>query len=183
MFFDFTPENNKDVKDIYGPGTADIHALTYDSRIVHRQTAFFCINGDHYDGHQFIDQAAGSGANVIIGTEREILYQSHLNHPAITYVIVEDAKRMMSILSAEFYAHVYQRMKSIAVTGTNGKTTVTAFIHQLLNRSGMRTGSIGTEKVRDDQSSRSLNHTTTPPPKPRISITFSTPFMRKALRP
>ena len=175
MFFDFAPENNTKVIDTYGPQSADIHALTYDSRNVHDQTAFFCISGDHHDGHQFIDQAAKNGATVIIGTDQSILFQSHNNNPDVTYVLVEDAKRMMSLVSAEFYGHVYKRLQSIAVTGTNGKTTVTAFIHQLLNRCGIRTGSIGTEKVRDDESSRSLNHTThTTPEAPDLHHIFNT---------
>lgn len=177
MLFNFTPENFTDVIDIYGPGSVEIQSLTYDSRHVKSQTAFFCIYGDHFDGHQFIDQAAKNGATAIIGTDREILFQSRNNYPDTTFVLVRDAKRMMSLLSAEFHGHVYKRLQSIAVTGTNGKTTVTSFIHQLLNGCGIRTGSIGTEKVWDDQKPRSLRHTThTTPEAPDLHYIFNTFF-------
>lgn len=175
MLLQLMSEKYPYIKKIYGPMEIEVHSITYDSRDVGDFSAFFCIKGTNYDGHTFIEQAIGNGATVIIGTNHEILSSYHKSHPSITFVGVDDAQKAVSYFSSEFYHHSYKNLQTIAVTGTNGKTTVTSFVHQLLNHYQLPTGLIGSDKVRDDKQIRDFPHSThTTPEAPDLHYIFDT---------
>jgi len=162
------------IKEIYGPVEAEVRSIIYDSREARKFSAFFCIKGLNYDGHTFIEQAIENGATVIIGTNREILSNYHKTYPLVTFAIVDDAQKAVSYFSGEFYQHSYKNLQTIAVTGTNGKTTVTSFIHQLLNHHQLPTGLIGSDKVRDNKQTRDFPHSThTTPEAPDLHYIFA----------
>lgn len=102
----------------------DVH---YDSRQVGPGSIFVAIKGEKSDGHDFIDKALEQGAKLIVA-EREIKV------PTGTELrIVGDAREELARLSSEFYGNPSSQIKTIGVTGTNGKTTVTHLIQELLN--------------------------------------------------
>ncbi|WP_183163646.1 UDP-N-acetylmuramoyl-L-alanyl-D-glutamate--2,6-diaminopimelate ligase [Alteribacter keqinensis] len=161
------------IKKYWGLSETSFTSITYDSRKVEPGTAFFCIIGTKTDGHRYINQACRSGASIIIGTDTVLLEKAVQLFPGTTFVQVTDAKSFMSYLSIVLYDHADEKVKTIAVTGTNGKTTVSSFVRNLLLKSGIPTGLIGTNGVWDDRIRRNFNHTThTTPEAPDLQYIF-----------
>lgn len=176
---------NTDVLDnivfIVGPKPAPITALTYDSRKVEKDGCFVCIDGHQSDGHLFIESAIHNGAHVIIGSKKNILMDWYYKRPDLTFVLVRDTKKALARYATTFYQNVHEKMSLIGVTGTNGKTTITAYIRSLLNALGNPTGSIGTAGVWDQQQKLEFNKSTpTTPESSDLHSIFSHLYEKKA---
>lgn len=117
----------------------DINALTIDSGEKTDNGMYFCINGTKVDGHDFAPQAVENGA-VCLVVER------YLDIP-VTQILVDNVRKNMSKISAKFYDTQNKGMKFVGVTGTNGKTTTTFLIKEILSRLGKKVGLIGTEGI------------------------------------
>lgn len=114
----------------------DITSMEMDSRKVTPGSLFVCIKGYTVDGHEYAGEAVKKGAAALLA-EREL----DVNVPVI---VVRDVKRAMAVLSSVFYNHPTRKMRLIGITGTNGKTTTTHLIDQVLKDSGQHTGMVGT---------------------------------------
>ncbi len=124
--------------EIRGNIDSEISSLVYDSRQAREGCLFFCITGFKMDGHSFADDAVARGARALC-VERDI------EAPEGTMVIkVPDTRYALAEMSACFYDYPSRKLKMIGVTGTNGKTTTTTLISEVMNRSGVKTGLIGT---------------------------------------
>ncbi|AQQ55453.1 UDP-N-acetylmuramoyl-L-alanyl-D-glutamate--2,6-diaminopimelate ligase [Planococcus lenghuensis] len=162
------------IKQIYGNSERTISSITYDSRKTKRGGMFFCLTGENHDGHQFIEQAIQNGADVIIGTKGEILRRFYSTYPECTFMVTDDTRMAMGLFSAAYYDQVHRQLKTVAVTGTNGKTTVTAFVRSLLNQAGITTGSIGTAGVWNHEKKLDFEQTTnTTPESPDLHAIFN----------
>ena len=117
-------------------GDADILSLCADSRAVGEGDLFFCIAGTHADGHLFAKEALKRGAAAFV-TEHE------LPLPA-PQLIVPDSREAMARIAAAFCGHPERRLRLIAVTGTNGKTTTAHLLFHILEAAEKRAGLIGT---------------------------------------
>lgn len=124
------------VEKIIGTANIDIVDVCADSNEVNKGSLFICINGSGFDGHNFIRQVELFGAVAVVCT-REL-------STSLTQIIVKDERAALSAIAAAFYGHVDKKMKLIAVLGTNGKTTVSHLIKNVLDGSGINTGVIGT---------------------------------------
>lgn len=124
-----------------GPATGDpvITSLVYDSRKCQEGSLFFATDGIHTDGHLYIDQAIRSGAIAVV-ISRELKDYA----PEISYIKVESPRRALSPFAASFYGYPARSLKVIGVTGTDGKSSTVALIHQLLELSGKRAGYLST---------------------------------------
>ena len=115
-------------------GTLDteITTLVYDSRKVEPGSVFVCISGTAVDAHQFIPKAARDGAAaVIIEKEAEV--------PAgITAVRVASARSALAKMSYLYFGRPTDRMITIGVTGTKGKTTTTHMMKAILEQAGKK---------------------------------------------
>lgn len=131
----------------YGPEEAMVSSLAFHSQQVKENTAFFCIRGENFDGHAYIGDALNSGASMIIGSAPLLLKQWQGKAPSVIFVVLEEVRSAMAVAAKVFYNHADQELKTIGVTGTNGKTTVAAYVRSLLTLLGMRTGSIGTTGI------------------------------------
>ncbi len=122
-------------------GTSDptIQSLAYDSREVGEGCLFFALKGIHTDGHDYIDTAISKGAVAVIHSERLSTYD-----PRISYVQVENSRRAMSPISSSFYNDPSSELTVIGITGTDGKSTTSYFIHQLLQLRGKKSGLLTT---------------------------------------
>ncbi|QKS71526.1 UDP-N-acetylmuramoyl-L-alanyl-D-glutamate--2,6-diaminopimelate ligase [Paenalkalicoccus suaedae] len=114
----------------------DILHIEMDSRTVSPGTLFFCVPGYTVDGHDFATQAVENGASALV-VDREL----DVNVPMI---LVPNVRRAMAQLATHFYDNPSKHLRMIGVTGTNGKTSVTHFLDQLLTELGAKTGLIGT---------------------------------------
>lgn len=104
---------------------------------------FVARKGEKDDGVRYIDEAINAGAVAIV-IDRLTPYSAPTHVPVVT---VPDCRHFISHASAVLSGEPSKRLTVIAVTGTNGKTTVSHFIGQLLTELGMKTAIIGTTGV------------------------------------
>ena len=115
---------------------AEITAVAYDSRKVGRGSLFCCLVGEKTDGHNFASMAVEKGASALI-CQRPL----PLNVPQL---IVPDGREAMARAAACFYGHPERELTMLAVTGTNGKTSVTYMVKSVAETAGKKVGLIGT---------------------------------------
>lgn len=159
------PEHLENILFIVGPAPTSINHLAYDSRKVKHDGCFVCINGLHTDGHDYIPAAINNGARVIIGTNKDLLLQNYYHRPDLTFVLVRNSKKALAQFASVFYKESHKNTHLIGVTGTNGKTTITAYIRSLLNTLGTSTGSIGTAGVWDQHEEFNFERSTPTTPE------------------
>ncbi|MHC9540617.1 MAG: UDP-N-acetylmuramoyl-L-alanyl-D-glutamate--2,6-diaminopimelate ligase [Vulcanimicrobiota bacterium] len=124
--------------EIRGNTESEIFSLAYDSRQAQEGCLFFCITGFKMDGHAFAGDAVARGARALC-VERDVEVPE-----GIAVIKVPDTRCALAAMSACFYDYPSRKLKMIGVTGTNGKTTTTTLISEVMNRSGIKTGLIGT---------------------------------------
>ena len=121
------------------PDELEISSIWSDSRKVEKGSAFVCLKGMKYDGRIWIDSALENGAAVAVVED--------LPEKDIPYVQVADTRSALPTLLAEIYHHPEESFDRIlAVTGTNGKTTTSFMLKRIFDRTGHKTGLIGTTK-------------------------------------
>ena len=124
----------------------EILDIAYDSRLVRPGSLFAALEGFHTDGHRFIEEARERGAAAILHSKRLPLY-----HRDTAYARVEDSRRALSSISAAFFDHPSEKLITIGVTGTDGKSTTVWLIHQLLEALGASSGFISTVNFKTDR--------------------------------
>jgi len=122
-----------------------IEGLTLDSREVNTRLAFLAIKGHERDGRDFIPQAISLGARVILAQtdDSEAHGQMEMRDHSVIISLYE-LPQILSALAAAFYDYPAQKMTTVAVTGTNGKTSTVQLLTQLKDALGTRSASIGT---------------------------------------
>lgn len=106
----------------------EIRSLMADSRKKRPQSIFFCVKGLMSDGHKFIEQAISNGAVVIVYSEPlQKMYKG------ITYIRVEDVIHTFNAVADAFYNYPSHKLKMYGVTGTNGKSSISCIIRDILN--------------------------------------------------
>lgn len=118
-----------------------VDEVVYDSRKASPGAVFVCIRGAKVDSHQFCGQVYEQGARVIVA-ERPVEADR-----AMTVIQVKNTRAALAKLSAARFGHPLQKMVSIGVTGTKGKTTTTHMIKAILEQRGEMVGMIGTNGV------------------------------------
>ena len=116
----------------------EIKNIAYDSRQVKEGALFVAIEGSRYDGHDFVEEAVSRGAVAVVG---ERFRETGLNFPQL---VVKNSRRALASLSAYFYRFPSRKIKVIGVTGTNGKTTSTYLLFDILRFAGFGVGLVGT---------------------------------------
>jgi UDP-N-acetylmuramoyl-L-alanyl-D-glutamate--2,6-diaminopimelate ligase len=131
--------------------------IALDSRAVEQGSLFVALEGENVDGHHYILDAVQRGAASVVGMIPP------LGNLPIPYVQVEDTRFALAHLSAAFYDFPARHMTMIGVTGTDGKTTTTNLIYQILIAAGYRAGIISTvNAVIGDEVLDTGLHVTTP---------------------
>lgn len=128
-----------DYEVVKGNTDADINKIAYDSRKVQDNDMFVCVKGYATDGHKYIESALSKGAKTII-----IQDDVNIKEEGINVIKTADTRKALAVCGANFYDNPSKKMKIIGVTGTNGKTTTTFMIKDILERAGKKTGLIGT---------------------------------------
>ncbi|MCP5046854.1 MAG: UDP-N-acetylmuramoyl-L-alanyl-D-glutamate--2,6-diaminopimelate ligase, partial [bacterium] len=131
--------------DILG-SSGDLHIPVYgiqlDSRKIEPGHCFVAIRGHKENGLAYLGSAIARGAGAIVfeSNPEETLPEIPLTH---SWVLVKNARRVISKMAARFYGHVADPMYITGITGTNGKTTIASLIHDIYNRESA-TARIGT---------------------------------------
>jgi UDP-N-acetylmuramoyl-L-alanyl-D-glutamate--2,6-diaminopimelate ligase len=126
--------------EIRGEGHVRVGDVTYRSQDVRPGSLFFCVQGDHVDGHDFAPKAARGGAVAVV-VERWL-------DVACAQVLVPSVRAAMGPLSAAFFGYPSRRMAVVGVTGTNGKTTTTYLLESISRSAGLIPAVVGTTGVR-----------------------------------
>lgn len=142
--------------------------LTEDSRTVLPGSLFIARRGEKSDGRRFVDDAARAGAIAVLSEDPHLVVP-----PGVCHVLAPtgELNRVVAHIAERFYGHASSKLSVIGVTGTNGKTTTTFLIHQMLNALGIRCGLIGTVVIDDGVETAPATWTT--PPALEISRTFA----------
>jgi len=142
-----------DYKLISGDENVEITDISYDSRNVKKGNVFVCLIGSNFDGHDCIDEALENGALAIVVSKDVKLDNA-------TVVKVENTRKSLALMSAEFFSHPAKKLKTIGITGTKGKTTTACMIKEILQRENIKSGIIGTLGVVIDEEIIKTNNTT-----------------------
>lgn len=140
---------------VIGDGSVLVTGVTYDSRTVTAGDLFAALPGSDFDGHDYIDGAVKRGAVAILA-EREV-------DAGVPVIVVPDSRAALAPLSVRFYGNPGRELSLIGLTGTDGKTTTSYLVHDILRSSGRQTGVIGTVGIEiGDGTRHQLPHQTTP---------------------
>ena len=115
----------------------DIEAVYYDSRKVTENSLFVAISGFASDGNRFIPMAMSKGAVAVVTAKKP--------EGEVPYILVDSDRMALALLGCNFYGWPARSMTMIGVTGTNGKTSTTLLLKQVLETClGAKVGLIGT---------------------------------------
>jgi len=153
-----------ETQEIIGPETAEILGIAYDSREVKAGWLFVAVSGHQVDGAQFITEAVSRGAPAVV-SENQLDLGS-----GVTHIRVPHARRALAELANVFYGDLSRAMTVVGVTGTNGKTTTTFMIRDMLRAGGFTPGLLGT--VAYEMGDRSIPASRTTPEAPDIHAMF-----------
>ena len=118
----------------------EITRISYDSRTTAPGDVFVAMTGFATDGHAYIGKAVAAGAAAVV-CERPP------EDSSVPYVLVENSRRALAVMAANYYGHPADSMTMVAVTGTNGKTTTTYLLKAILEQElGAKVGLIGTNQ-------------------------------------
>jgi len=152
------------LSDLCGPGSVPpecgqtpVTGLTADSRAVRPGFLFAALSGVHLDGARFIADAVERGAAAILtGDQTPVDVEARIP-------VIRDAnpRRRLALMAARFYGR--QPETAVAVTGTNGKTSVASFLRQIWESCGHSAASLGTTGIHFQEQDWPLAHTTPDP--------------------
>jgi len=147
-----------------------VQSIATDSRTVIPGSLFAALRGTQSDGHDYIAQAVSRGCVAVLAQKENIQRVKLATAPSVPVFFVEDTHRAVAQLYDAWYAHPSQKMRFIAVTGTNGKTSVAWYLKQLFDAAMVPCGFIGTtgwvsrERILHTPGVQSYAHLTTPDP-------------------
>lgn len=113
----------------------EISYITDDSRKCKPGCAFVCIEGKNFDGHSLVRSAEENGAVAVICSKPT---------EAKNQVLVKNTREAYALMCCEFFDNPSEKMTLVGLTGTNGKTTTSTLIYQVLTQMGKKAGLIGT---------------------------------------
>jgi len=153
----------------YGPWDVMVAGVTTDSRRVDPGKLFVAIEGEHVDGHDYVQEALERGASCVVVQLRqyqerlhELLTPAYCRHSGASVLVVHDTREAVAVLADRFHSSPACDLVLLGITGTNGKTTVSWLVSSILKAARMRHGLIGTVEYRTGNTARSAVWTTPP---------------------
>ena len=143
---------NKIYKNLFFSG------ISFNTKNIKRNHIFFAIQGLNIDGNKFIPIAIKKGSKIIV-TERKVKNQKN----GILYIHTKNIRKLLAETAFKIYNKKPKNL--IAVTGTNGKSSVADFYYQILKLSNKKVASIGTLGVKSKNINLNLSNTTIDPLK------------------
>ena len=159
---DYISKVNKKYKKVFFSGIA------FDSSKVKKNYIFFAIKGNNIDGNDFIHDAIKKGSKIIISEKKIKKFQDK-----ILYIQTKNIRKLLAEVSSKIYNRKPKNL--IAVTGTNGKSSIADFYYQILSLNSKKVASIGTIGLRYKNKKKSLVNTTIDP----VQLTSILNFLKK----
>ena len=132
--------------------------ISFDTKSIKKNNIFFAIKGNSVDGNKFIPIAIRKGSKIIV-TEKKV---NPLQN-GILYIYTKNIRKLLAETSFKIYNK--QPKNLIAVTGTNGKSSVADFYYQILKLNNIKVASIGTLGIKSKSINLNLPNTTIDPIK------------------
>ncbi len=134
-----------DLIDIHDQALAAIavSGIELDSRKISAGDVFLACAGFAVDGRDYIDQAIAAGAVAVLAESGE-QWLSHSEYQGVPVIVVENLSQKLSAIAGQFFDNPSSQLPVLAVTGTNGKTSCTQLLMQLLNAMNKSCAVIGT---------------------------------------
>lgn len=163
-------KNLKYIK-LIGNKNVEISHLTIDSRKVKKGSMYGAIKGFNVDGHKFIKNCIENGASLIVCEDLE----DFCIDDNVAILQVENTRKALAIIAKNFYNNPTKNINLIGVTGTNGKTSTTYFLEQILLEYKKTVGIIGTIEIRENGKKMEFDFSTsTTPDTIELNELFST---------
>ena len=147
---DYIPNVNKKFRNFFFSG------ISFDSSKVKKNNIFFAIKGIKFDGNNFIPKAIKKGSKVIISEKKIKEFKN-----GILFIHTKNIRKLLAEVSYKIYKNKPKNL--IAVTGTNGKSSIANFYYQILKLNKKRVASIGTLGVKSNILNLNLSNTTIDP--------------------
>lgn len=128
-------------KCVQGSTDREISAVINDSRKIQPGCLFICIEGANFDGHKFALSAVEMGSAALV-VSKDI--DPGIAEKDVTVIRVANTRYAMAFISAAWFGHPAEKLKTIGITGTKGKTTTTYLVRSILENAGIKCGLIGT---------------------------------------
>ncbi|MEE3037626.1 MAG: UDP-N-acetylmuramoyl-L-alanyl-D-glutamate--2,6-diaminopimelate ligase [Bacteroidota bacterium] len=141
--------------EVVGSTNLTISGISFDSRKVTNGCLFVALEGTIHDGNKFIEQAVANGAIAIV-TQKLPLKQPE----NVTIIKVRNSAKSLGLIASNYYKNPSENIKLIAVTGTNGKTSVATLLHDFFQSNGQKSGLISTIENKIGMQSIPSTHTT-----------------------
>jgi len=125
--------------EVAGSTNIAISSIDFDSRKIIKDGLFVAIKGTQVDGHLYIEKAIQQGAIAIVAEELPLTKPNH-----ITYVRVKNSSQSLALIASNFYNNPSEKLKIVAITGTNGKTSIATLLHQFYQSIGEKAGLLST---------------------------------------
>ncbi len=132
--------------------------ISFDTKSIKKNNIFFAIKGNTIDGNKFIPIAIKKGSKIIV-TEKKV---NQLKN-GILYIHTNNVRKLLAETAFKIYNKKPKNL--IAVTGTNGKSSVADFYYQILKINNKKAASIGTLGVKSKRINLNLSNTTIDPIK------------------
>ncbi len=130
--------------------------ISFNTRSLKKNDIFFAIKGNSIDGNKFISKAIKKGSKIIV-TEKKI--KDYPN--GILFIRTKNIRKLLAEVSFKIYNKIPKNL--VAVTGTNGKSSVAEFYLQIMQLNKKKVASIGTLGVKSKNINLNLFNTTTDP--------------------
>ena len=140
---------------VFGTTHQEVDAIVFDSRKATAQKVFVAVKGTTADGHDFIDQVVRQGCTAIVCEKFPDVKLSD-----VTYIQVNDSAYALGLMADTFYEAPSSKLKVVAVTGTNGKTTIATLLFRLFCSLNYKCGLISTVENRINEKIIPSTHTT-----------------------
>jgi len=147
--------NNIEYKLVQGNMAQDVNGICNDSRKYKPLDLFIAVKGFESDGHAYIKSVIDKGCKVLVVEE----LPGDLDQD-ICVVQVEDSRKTMGLIAANYYDHPTSKFNLVGITGTNGKTSITFFIQAILKALKASVGIVGTIGVWTNDHHIKTNNTT-----------------------
>lgn len=139
-----------------GRSSVDVTGVAQDSRLVKPGDLFIALPGTREDGAQFIGEAVSRGAVAVVS-------EKPVGSSQVPFFKVSSARKALALIAANFYGRPADQLTLLAVTGTNGKTTVSYLVEAMSTAAYSSTGVIGTLGYKFGGRTVEMAHTTPDP--------------------
>ena len=146
---DYIPSAKKNLRTFFS-------GIAFHTSKVRRDNIFFAIKGSNFDGNKFIPNVIKKGCRIIV-TDKKIKKK----YNGVLIIYTNNVRKLLAEVSFKIYKNRPKNL--IAVTGTNGKSSVSDFFYQILNLNNKKVASIGTLGVKSDGINFDLSNTTIDP--------------------